>query len=137
MTDNDIPDYSGDHIDFRNAQLHNSPVFIGATLQNVNFGLLPNATQDTRQQLEDLKKQLTEVLQQVATDHPDHQEDAEIVAELTQDLADSAQAEKPRRRMLEIKGENLVKAAENLAKVTPTVVGIAKQIVGLIIGLGV
>lgn len=81
---------------------------------------------DSRQQLEALIEQLQKALQDVPADK---KEDAEVVSELTKELVDKAGEEQPNRKILEIKGENLKKAAENLAQVAPIVVSIATQIV--------
>jgi hypothetical protein len=51
------------------------------------------------------------------------------VAETTKSLVDLAKAERPNQTMLQITGEGLKKAAENLKDVLPTVVTIATQIV--------
>jgi hypothetical protein len=62
-----------------------------------------------------------------------HKEDAQAVADLTQTLVESAKAEKPNKTTLQITGEGLKKAAQNLAEVMPTVITIAAQIVAAVI----
>ena len=52
---------------------------------------------------------------------------------MTEDLVESGKQEKPNKRLLEIKGESLKAAAENLAEVTPTIVTIASQIVKFVL----
>lgn len=93
------------------------------------IGSLPNSDDATRKELEQLVSQLAEALKEVPADQ---QEDAELVTELTGELVEATNQPQPKKRMLEIKGENLKKSAENLATVTPTVLTIATQIVMLI-----
>ncbi len=94
----------------------------------------PKSDDTNRQQLESLIQQLTDALKQV----PQVQtEDAEVVTELTQELVDAANKPQPNQKMLEIKGENLKQAAENLKAVAPIILSIATQIVGHILKLGI
>jgi hypothetical protein len=51
-------------------------------------------------------------------------------------MVEQASAEKPNKTMLQITGEGLKKAAENIADVLPTVLEIATKIVAVIGGLG-
>jgi hypothetical protein len=70
--------------------------------------------------------QLSEALQNVPEGQ---QEQAQAVAETAKVLVDTAKAEKPNKTMLQISGEGLKQAAQNLAGVMPTVVTIAGRIV--------
>ena len=109
--------------DFRGAIVN-----IKSTLTNVqqSVGEIPTEDEAARKQLEDLIGQLSEALQKVPAEH---QEQAQAVAETAKVLVESAKAEKPNKTMLQISGEGLKQAAQNLAGVMPTVVTIAGQIV--------
>ena len=112
--------------DFRGAVIN-----IKSTLTNVQQSVGAIATEDpnTRQELEDLIGQLSESLQQVPEDN---REDAQAVADLTQSLVETAKAEQPNKTTLQITGEGLKKAAQNLAEVMPAVLTIATQIVAAV-----
>jgi hypothetical protein len=69
---------------------------------------------------------LNEALQKIPAEK---QEDAQAVAETAKALIDVAKSEKPNKTMLQITGEGLKKAAQNLAEAMPTVLTIASQIV--------
>jgi septal ring factor EnvC (AmiA/AmiB activator) len=103
-------------------------VNIGSTLTNVTHQveMLAQAHADDKVELEQLIKQLEAELNKLPTDH---QEDAETVAELTQDLVEEAGKEKPKKGKLEITAEGLKKAAQNLANVAPLIGEIAGKIV--------
>jgi hypothetical protein len=109
--------------DFRGAIVN-----IKSTLTNVqqSVGEIPTSDMTARKELEKLIGQLSEALQKVPADH---QEQAEAVAETAKVLVDTAKAEKPNKTMLQVSGEGLKLAAQNLAEVVPIVVGIAGQIV--------
>jgi hypothetical protein len=61
-----------------------------------------------------------------------HQDEAEAVAEMAQDLVEKAARPDPNRRTITITAEGLQKAAENLKAITPTVLTIAAQIAATI-----
>jgi len=109
--------------DFRNAIIN-----IKSTLTNVQQSIGDIRTDDetARKELETLIGQLSEALQKVPAEH---QEQAQAVAETAKVLVDTAKAEKPNKTMLQISGEGLKQAAQNLAGVMPTVLTIAGQIV--------
>ena len=113
-------DMSGD---FRGAIIN-----IKSTLTNVqqSVGDIRTSDETSRKELESLIGQLSEALQKVP---PEHQEEAQAVAETAKVLVDTAKAEKPNKTMLQISGEELKQAAQNLAEVMPTVLTIAGQIV--------
>lgn len=93
---------------------------------NVTFSMgAVHAGDDTRQQLAELVKQLADALTQLPAEQKD---DAEVVQSLAQEAIDEVSKEKPNRRLLEIKGENLKKAAENLLAVAPIAAKIAKTL---------
>ncbi len=88
---------------------------------------------EARAQLEKLIADLQQTLNQVPEEN---RKDAEAVAALTTDLVQTSEQEEPNRTVLEIKGEGLKKAAENLAAIAPTVLSIATQIVTHILTMG-
>lgn len=62
--------------------------------------------------------------------------EAKVVAALAKEAVDKALEEKPDRRLLEIKAENLKKPAEGIAQVAPLVVSIAAKIVAQVLQMG-
>lgn len=119
--------YSGD---FRGAILN-----VRSTLRNVTQSIdnVTGADQSAKEDLKEMVAQLTAALEQVP---PDRAEDAEAVATLTESVVEQASAEKPNKALLQITGEGLKKAAENIADVLPMVLGIATRIVAVVAGLG-
>lgn len=115
--------------DFRGANVN-----IKSRLTNVQqtIGKLPNADDAAKAELQQLVAQLNDALQQAPEDKA---EEAEAVAQMAETLVETANSEKPNKMMLQITGEGLKKAAENIAAVMPTVLGIATQIVTAIMGL--
>jgi len=113
--------------DFRGAIIN-----IKSTLTNVqqSVGTMASEDPEARRELEKLIGQLSEALQKVPENN---KEDAQAVADLTQSLVESAKVEKPNKTMLQITGEGLKKAAQNLAEVLPTVLPIATQIVAAVL----
>ncbi len=109
--------------DFRGAIIN-----IKSTLTNVqqSVGEISTDDESARKELEKLIEQLSEALQKIPVEK---QEQAQAVAETAKALVDTAKAEKPNQTMLQITGEGLKQAAQNLAEVMPTVVTIAGQIV--------
>lgn len=109
--------------DFRGAMIN-----IKSTLTNVqqSIGDIHSGDETTRKELETLIGQLSEALGKVPEGH---QEQAQAVAETAKVLVDTAKADKPNKTMLQISGEGLRQAAQNLAKVTPAVLNIARQII--------
>lgn len=109
--------------DFRGAIIN-----IKSTLTNVqqSVGEIHTSDETTRKELETLIGQLSEALQKVPEGH---QEEAQAVAETAKVLVDTAKAEKPNKTMLQISGEGLKLAAQNLADVMPAVLNIARQII--------
>jgi regulator of replication initiation timing len=109
--------------DFRGAIVN-----IKSTLTNVQQSVGQIRTEDasTKAELEDLIKQLSENLVKVP---PEKSEQAEAVAASAQALVEQAKSEKPNKTLLQISGDGLKQAAQNLAEVMPAVVTIASQIV--------
>ena len=111
--------------------IQNSILNIKSTLTNVqqSVGSIPTGDEAARQELQGLIEQLSQALQNV----PDNQtEQAEAVADSAQAFVETAKADKPNKTLLQISGEGLKKAAENLAEVAPAVVGIAGQVIALV-----
>ena len=104
-----------------------SIINIKSTLTNVqqSVGEIRTDDQDARKELEKLIGQLSEALQKVPEQN---QEQAGAVAETAKVLVDTAKAEKPNKTMVQVTGEGLKQAAQNLADVMPVVVTIAGQI---------
>ena len=105
-----------------------SIINIKSTLTNVqqSVGEIHSTDETARKELETLIGQLSDALQKVPAEN---QEQAQAVAETARVLVDTAKTEKPNKTMLQISGEGLKQAAQNLAEVMPVVVGIAGQIV--------
>ena len=131
MTVNQGDTYSGD---FRGAILN-----VRSTLTNVTqtVGAIPYASEEEKQTLEVLLQQLSTALEQAAQDHPESAEEVEAVAETTKALVEQANKDKPNRSLLKVTGDGLVKAAENLAKLTPPVLAISQQIVAFVLAMAV
>jgi predicted AlkP superfamily phosphohydrolase/phosphomutase len=125
----DMPDQFNMSGDFRGAIIN-----IKSTLTNVqqSVGDIRTNDENTRKDLEKLIGQLSEALQKIPAEK---QEEAQAVAETAKALVDTAKAEKPNKTMVQITGEGLKKAAQNLADVMPTVVTIAGQIALTVIKL--
>jgi hypothetical protein len=127
MSDNPKTPPTGDTFnlsgDFRGAILN-----IKSTMQNVqqSVGDLHSDDEAARLELQTLIEQLTQALQSAP---PDKLDQAEAVAQTAKALVDTAKAEKPNRALLQISGEGLKAAAQNLAEVMPAVATIAAQIV--------
>jgi methyl-accepting chemotaxis protein len=118
-----MPDRYSMSGDFRGAIIN-----IKSTLTNVqqSVGEIRTDDQNARQELEKLIGQLSEALEKTPEESQEH---AQAVAETAKALVDTAKAEKPNKTMLQITGEGLKQAAQNLAEVMPVVVTIASQIV--------
>jgi thioredoxin-like negative regulator of GroEL len=109
--------------DFRGAVVN-----IKSTLTNVqqSVGEIKSEDESTRKELEKLIGDLSETLQKAPEEN---QEQAEAVAVTAKTLVDAAKVENPNKALVQISGEGLKQAAQNLAGVMPVVVQIATQIV--------
>ena len=115
--------------DFRGAIVN-----IQSTLTNVqqNVNEIRTDNVDARQELAKLIAELSDVLREV----PDSkQEQAEAVAQTAKALVETVKSEKPNQTLLQITGEGLKQAAQNLADVLPAVVAISAQIVTAVMKL--
>lgn len=126
---------AGDDIRIEGGQVTGKNVNIGSTLSNVTqqVGAITQADPEDKAELEQLIQQLEAELQKLPAAH---QEEAETVAEFTQELVEEAGKEKPKKSKLEITGEGLKKAAQNLASVAPLIGEIAGKIALKILTLG-
>jgi hypothetical protein len=104
---------------------------IKSTLDNVTQTInnMPHADSAERQELQALIEQLQVELTKAP---PNIEKEAEAVAQTAKALVDTASAEQPNPTMIEITGEGLKKAAENIANVMPAVLTIATQIVATV-----
>jgi hypothetical protein len=85
---------------------------------------------DFQTSLDEMLARLKEALAQVPEDK---RNEAQAIEALTGELVQTGNQEKPNPTLLEIKGESLKKAAENLASVAPIVLQIASQIIAHIL----
>lgn len=115
--------------DFRGAIIN-----IRSTLSDVQQHVNALYTEDVgvRDELAHLIAQLSSELEKVPETR---QEEAEAVAQTARTLIENAQAEKPNKTLIEISGESLKQAAQNIADVLPAVVTIAAQIVAAVMRL--
>src|SRR5574341_871269 len=109
--------------DFRGAIVN-----IKSTLRDVQQSVGDIRTQDgaSKAELQQLIQQLSQALENAP---PQKAEAAQAVAETAKSLVDQAVAAKPNKTMLQITGEGLKQAAQNLADVMPAVLAISTQIV--------
>ncbi len=115
--------YSGD---FRGAILN-----VRSKMKDVtqSIGAISQADEGAKAELERLVGDLQTALEAATQKAPEKAQEAEAVAEMTQSLVDSAKGENPNKTMVQITGEGLKRAAENIADVMPTVLDIATKIV--------
>lgn len=116
--------------DFRGAMLN-----IKSTLTNVQqqIGGMQQGSDDQKEELKKLLEQLKETIDGIpAAQVAAATEDAEAVSEMSKQLVEMADTEKPNKTMIKITGEGLKQAAQNLAAVAPAAIGIATQIVATV-----
>ncbi len=115
-------------------EFNGSNLNIKSTLKDVNQTInhLPRASEADKAALQRHIAQLNRVLQETP---PDMKEEADAMAQMAEALIKSADGEKPNKMMMEITGEGLKQAAENLAGIVPNVVKIAGALVAGILGL--
>jgi len=102
-----------------NINIGGSQTFHGNVTIHTNLNDLED---DPRNQLYKLIEQLNFGLAAIPP------EDAEVIAALTQDAVDEASKDKPNKRLLEIKGENLKKATEDVPAIALIAGRIAKTL---------
>lgn len=118
--------YSGD---FSGAILN-----VRSTLSNVSqsIGSIPQADDQAKDQLQELVSRLDAVLTDLVNQAPEKADDAEAVASMTESLIQTASAEKPNKTILQITGEGLKSAAQNIADVMPAVLDIVSKIIPIV-----
>ncbi len=117
----------GDKFDL-SGDFRGSIVNIKSQLQNVQqtVGEIHSADPVSKRELQNLIEQLSGALEKIP---PEKHEDAEAVAATAKALVEQAKAPHPNRTLLQISGEGLKQAAQNLADVAPAVLTIATQVV--------
>jgi hypothetical protein len=112
--------------DFRGAIVN-----IKSRLENITQTVNNAAAVDDASKVE-LKRLLAELKETLGQAPQERREEAEAVAMAAEDLVERGTVEKPNKTMIQISGEGLKRAAQNLADVMPTVLTIATQIVTVI-----
>lgn len=100
---------------------------IKSTLTNVSqsIGAILHGDAAAKGELQKLTEQLSAELQKVPAEKAS---EAEAVAENAKTAVEQALKEKPNKTMVQISGEGLKQAAQNIAAVLPAVLPIATQI---------
>ena len=91
----------------------------------ITVGALPAASEDVREML---KAQIAELLAELEKQPADQTDAVEAVKMAAEDAVAEADKPQPDKKRLEIRGEALKKAAENLLAVAPIAVKIAKTL---------
>ena len=115
--------------DFRNSIINIKSILVD-TRQSIET--IHERKSSIKEELNQLVDQLEEELQKVPAEH---EEDAEAVAESAKRLIEEASKEKSNGTLLTISAEGLQAAAKNIAKVMPTILTIASQIVNTVLKL--
>jgi len=117
----------GDQFEF-SGDFRGAIVNIKSTLKNVqqSIGDIPSGDDASKEDLIKLIENLEVILEKAPQEKT---EQAQAVAQTAQALVEQAKTDKPNKTMLQITGEGLKRAAQNLAEVMPAVVTIASQIV--------
>jgi hypothetical protein len=105
-------------------------VIIGSTQTihgdlTITVGAMPAASPDVREQF---KTQIAELLAELGKAPPEQTAQVQAVKIAAEDAVAEADKPQPDKGRLQIRGENLVKAATNLLKVAPIAVAIAKTL---------
>jgi hypothetical protein len=117
---------AGDNISVGNITNSNG-VAIGRNIEvTVRVEAIKSGDESAKAELGSLIQELNDALQQVPKAKSD---EAQAVAETAQTLMNKAADEKPNKSMIQISGDALKQAAQNIADVAPTVLQIASQIV--------
>lgn len=93
---------------------------------NIRYGALVSA--QPASPLDELKTLLQELETALRQQPADKAEDVELAQEYANEIVEEASKESPRKKKLEITGENLKKAAENLLGVAPIVSKIVQKL---------
>lgn len=105
-------------------------VLIGSRLTvhgdlSIQVGSLPAASEDVRATL---KAQIAELLAELEKQPADKTDEVQRIKMAAEDAVTEAEKPQPDKKRLEIRGEDLMKAAENLLAVAPIAVKIAKTL---------
>lgn len=105
---------------------------IKSTLTNLtqSIGAIPHGSDTEKQQLQQLLAELNATLQQAPAARTD---DAEAVATFAKQVVDAASQPQPNKTMVQISGEMLKKAAENIEGALPIVLKISAIIAKLLL----
>lgn len=93
---------------------------------NIRYNALPSAPSGSP--VVELKALLQELEAALRKEPADKAEDAALIQEYANEIAEEVAKEAPRKKKLEITGENLKKAAENLLAVSPIVAKIVEKL---------
>ena len=124
----------GDEINISGGDFRGAIVNIKSRLENVTqtINTLPHGDDQQRDELKALVAQLQEALAQAP---PEQADDVEKVTKRVEALVEEAGEENPDEEMMEITGNSLKRAAENIRDALPTVLPIATQIVGHVLSM--
>ena len=115
---------------FGGTQTISGPMVINLNSQlnhvNQQIGNLPNGKPDELQELSQLVEQLKDELKQAPADMA---QQADIIVKRVTALVETLAEPTPEKNLVQVTGDSLKKAAENIAGVLPTVLAIATQIV--------
>jgi ElaB/YqjD/DUF883 family membrane-anchored ribosome-binding protein len=114
----------GGNVSGGNVNIGGSQTFLGDV--NIQHGALDSAPGGTP--LDELKTLLQELETALKQQPADKAEDVELVQEYANEIVEEASKESPRKKKLEITGDNLKKAAENLLGVAPIVAKIVQKL---------
>jgi hypothetical protein len=129
--------HMGDKISIQNSQNVNVKAKLEKVRQKMgdvtlNIGAIPNASQEKKDELKALVEQLKAKLQEAPEDNA---EEVELVAERLEQAVKEVKRKNPDKEDVATSGNQLKKAAQNLAGVLPEVVSIAGQIATHLSGL--
>ncbi len=121
---NMVGDYvGGNHTVYGPVNGHGNAVGVGAEVSlDGGININPDQSQDLNSKLQLLLFELQRV-------PVENQAQADEIASYAQEYVDEAQADKPREIKLKITKEGLIKAAQNLASVAPSVISIAHRLI--------
>lgn len=92
---------------------------------SITVGAMPAAPEDVR---ETLKQQIAELIAELEAQPAEQTSDVKRIRMAANDAVKEAEQPQPDKENLQIRGEALMEAAKNLAKVAPIAVGIAKTL---------
>lgn len=124
----------GDGINISGGDFRGANVNIASKLENVTqtINTMPHGDDRQRDELKQLVAQLQEALAQVPSETAD---DVAKVTKRVEALVEEADDDNPDTEMMEITGESLKRAAENVKDALPAVLPIATQIVAHVLSM--